>query len=117
MAGGACGPPRGGDEAGIVGEISENLHRAELSVQERAKLVAEWVELTGEKVPQVGAVCAGGRGNREGVREAARQLPVPGNTEKAREHQVARAIKIASLSPEAQAVAVETGQDDILHAH
>jgi len=89
-------------------------HRAELTVQERARLVAEWVELTGEKVPRVGAVCAGGRGNREGIREAARQLPVPGDTEKAREHHVARAIKIASLSPEAQAVAVETGQAENL---
>lgn len=109
-------PPRGGDEAGIVGEISENLHRAELSVQERAKLVAEWVELTGEKPGQVGPL-SGGRGNESGVRLAARELPVEGKTEEARRHNVRRAIKIASLSPEAQAVAVETGQDDILHAH
>ena len=37
------------------GEISENLHRAELTALERDKLVAEWVELTGEVSPQSGA--------------------------------------------------------------
>jgi len=91
-------------------EISENLHRAELTALERDKLVAEWVELTGEKVPQSGAVCSGGRGNKEGIREAARQLPVSGDTEKAREHQIARALKVASLSPEAQDAAREVGR-------
>ena len=75
-------------------------------------MIEEWVELTGEKVPQSGAVCSGGRGNREGIREAARQLPVPGKTEKAREHQIARALKVASLSPEAQDVARSAGLDD-----
>lgn len=34
-------------------EIAENLHRAELTVQERAEHIAEWVRLTGEKVAQL----------------------------------------------------------------
>lgn len=67
--------------------------------------MAEWVELTGEKGPQSGEVFKGGRGNRGGIIEAARVLPVPGDTEKAREHHIARALKVASLSPEAQDVA------------
>jgi len=92
-------------------EISENLHRAELTALERDKLVAEWVELTGEsQVPQNGA--ARPQYEKRGIREAARQLPVSGDTEKAREHQIARSLKVASLSPEAQDAAREVGLDD-----
>ena len=85
-------------------EISENLHRAELTALERDKLVAEWVELTGEKVGQVAQVY-GGRGNKEGISEASRQLGL-GHAD------VSRALKVASLSPEAQDVAREVGLDD-----
>ena len=63
--------------------------------------MAEWVELTGEVSPRSGAKPQGGR-PESGIRLAARQLPVPGDTEKAREHQIARALKVASLSSEAQ---------------
>ena len=39
-----------GDETDArLWEIAENLHRAELTVQERADHIAEWVRLTGEK--------------------------------------------------------------------
>ena len=81
-------------------EITENLHRAELTALERSKLVAEWAELTGESV----ATCdsKGGRAKREGVRDAARQLGMD-------KDDVHRAVRVASLSPEAQAVAVEEG--------
>lgn len=66
-------------------EISENLHRAELSVLERAKLVKEWVGMTADHLPQVGAIESkreDGRGHRpeSGVR-LARQLPVDGDTD------------------------------------
>ena len=53
---------------------------------------------------QVAAV-SGGRGNTGGYREAARDLNVPERT-------VRRAYQTASLSPEAQEAAVETGLDD-----
>ena len=81
---------------------------------ERAKLVKEWVEMTADQSPQVGAIESkreDGRGHRpeSGVRLAARQLPVDGDTDKAREHRIARDLKIASLSPEAQDVAREVG--------
>lgn len=36
-------------------EITENLHRAELTAMERSKLVAEWAELTGDVSRQVDA--------------------------------------------------------------
>lgn len=71
-----------------------NLHRAELTALERDKLVAEWVELVGDKPGQVAQVC-GGRGNKEGVSEASRQLGIERTD-------VQRALKVASLSPEAQ---------------
>lgn len=77
--------------------------RAELTALERSKLVAEWAELTGESVASCDG--KGGRGKREGVREAARQLGVD-------KDDVHRSIKVASLSPEAQAVAVEEGLDN-----
>ena len=53
---------------------------------------------------QVAAV-SGGRGNTGGYREAARELNIPERT-------VRRAYQTASLSPEAQEAAVETGLDD-----
>jgi hypothetical protein len=76
--------------------------------RERDKLVAEWVELTGEKVGQVAQVY-GGRGNKEGISEASRQLGVE-RTE------VRRALKVASLSPEAQDAAREVGLDTAQNA-
>ena len=85
-------------------EISENLHRAELTALERSKLVAEGVELTGEVLVQGEPKPQGGR-PRGGVREAERQLGVE-RTE------VRRALKVASLSPEAQDAAREAGLDN-----
>ena len=85
-------------------EISENLHRAELPQVERDKLVAEWCRLVGkeDKPRQLDEVSRGGRGNKGGEREAARQLGLS-------QPDVHRAIKVASLSPEAQQVAHEVG--------
>lgn len=85
-------------------EISENLHRAELTVVQRSEQVSRWVELA-DKVAQVGQVSKGGRGNTGGVSKAARDL----NLER---KEVDRAVKIASLTPEAKAAATENGLDD-----
>jgi ParB family chromosome partitioning protein len=68
-------------------EIAENLHRAELTVQERADHIAEWVRLT-EVSAQVAPKPQGGR-PESGVRAAARELGV----ERTEAH---RAVKIAS---------------------
>jgi hypothetical protein len=83
-------------------EIAENLHRSNSRHRMRADNIAEWIELN--KPPQVGAV-SGGRGNKAGIKDAARSLPVSGNTEKARQHNAARAVKIAAIRPEANAAA------------
>ena len=57
------------------------------------------------KPRQLDAVSAGGRGKKGGIREAARQLGLS-------EADVRRAIKVASLSPEAQQAAYELGLAD-----
>ena len=75
-----------------------------LPQMERDKLVAEWCRLVGreDKVAQLAPVSLGGRGNKSGEREAARQLGLDRDD-------VRRAIKVASLSPEAQQAAHEVG--------
>ena len=92
-------------------EISENLHRAELTALERDKLVAEWVELTGDVSGQNDQKPQGGR-PEGGISLAARQLPVDGKTDNAKRLNVSRSLKVASLSPEAQDAARESGLDD-----
>lgn len=84
-------------------EIAENLHRADLTKQERADQIAEWIELV-DKRGQVGQV-SGGRGNEGGVAAASRELGIP-RTE------ARRAISIASITPEAKEAAREAGIDD-----
>ena len=88
-------------------EISENLHRAELPQVERDKLVAEWCRLVGkeDKPVQVAQVSLGGRGNKGGESETARQLGLD-------RYDVRRAIKVASITPEAQQAAHEVGLAD-----
>jgi ParB family chromosome partitioning protein len=106
--------------------ISENLHRAELTPLERDELLAEWIRLSDqqkdnpaqepaesdeeiqsdptEKPTQTVSVSKGGRGKRGGVRLASEKLGV--NREDAR-----RAIKVASLPPEAKEFAAKHGLD------
>jgi ParB family transcriptional regulator, chromosome partitioning protein len=106
-------------------QLSENLHRAELTKLQYDQQVVRYAELLkaklagetatplppqqqcqpeADKVRQVAAV-SGGRGNTGGYREAARELSIP-------ERMVRRAYQTASLAPEAQEAAVETGLDD-----
>lgn len=68
------------------------------------KLVAEWGRLVGKenKPAQVAQVSLGGRGNKGGESEAARQLGLDRDD-------VRRAIKVASITPEAQQAAHEVG--------
>lgn len=83
-------------------EISENLHRAELTALERDQLVAEWVELVEVFSGQV----AQKRGRPEGgISEASRQL----NIERT---EVRRAMQTASLTPEAKQTAIQNGLDN-----
>lgn len=91
-------------------EIAENLHRADLTALQRDEQIARWIELTTaknevDKPVQSAPVSTGGRGNKGGINEASRQLGI----ERTDAH---RATKVASLSPDAKAVAVETGLAD-----
>jgi ParB family chromosome partitioning protein len=90
-------------------EISENLHRAELTVQERAEQIAEWVRLSGQKaqLAPIESKRADGRGHRQegGINAAVRELGID-RTE------AQRAVKIAALPEEAKHVAREAGLDN-----
>ena len=82
-------------------EISENLHRADLTALERADQTAEWIELTNQerkdKPAQLGPVSKkGGRGNTGGVNAAVRELDI-------KRTQAQRAVKIATISSKAKA--------------
>jgi hypothetical protein len=84
---------------------------AELTVQERADNIAQWVKLTGEKQPaQVAPVNRGGRApggkpNQGGINAAVRDLGID-RTE------AGRAVKIASIAPEAKQAAGDVGLDN-----
>lgn len=83
-------------------EISENLHRAELSELEKNKLIDEWRRLTGVKVRQLAAPLGGAQPRDDGIRETARQLGID-------EREVRRARQLSSLSEEAQKTACDLG--------
>ena len=94
-------------------EISENLHRVELTPFEHDEQVAEWVRLMdadraipGQNVQK----SRRGRG-KGGVSEAARQLPVKGKTHEAKRKNVQRAVKVDSIFPEAKEAAKKAGLD------
>ena len=96
----------GDDDDARRWEISENLHRADLTALERDNHVAEWIKLTEAKEVSAQPVSKPKGGRPEGgVKAAARELGV--NREDAR-----RAVKVSSLSPEAQEIAREAGLDD-----
>jgi hypothetical protein len=47
--------PEGGKVDARLWELAENLHRAELTVQQRAEALAEWIEITDARISfQVG---------------------------------------------------------------
>lgn len=98
-------------------EISENLHRAELSEGQRSKQVARWIVLAqarmieisaqlAPKSPQVGVGKGVGAGRPEGgIRAAARELGI-GRDE------AARRMKIASIPDEVLDAAESSGLGD-----
>lgn len=87
-------------------EISENLHRNDLDRIQRAQHEAEWIKLREEeehgKMGQLGpfSKVGAGRGNEGGIRLAARELPVPGDSEEAKRHRLRRDMAIASAGDE-----------------
>lgn len=91
---------RGLDYAVLVRmwEISENLHRSDLDRMQRALHEAEWVRLAEEEalVGQVDPLKGPGKGRHSegGIRKAARELPIKGDTEEAKRHRLRRDLKI-----------------------
>jgi ParB-like chromosome segregation protein Spo0J len=98
----------GDDKDARLWEIAENLHRKDLTAQERAEQVAEWVKLTEDKAKAQVAPSekqhTGGRPN-QGINEAVRDLGIE-RTE------AQRSMKIASMGPEAKEAARQHGLDD-----
>lgn len=98
------------DEARLR-EITENLHRAELTLLERDEHIAEWIRLKQEtavaddKLARRETVSKGGRGKTGGLRAAARELGVDKSTAQ-------RAVAVASLSDEAKLAARSSGIDN-----
>jgi ParB-like chromosome segregation protein Spo0J len=101
----------GDDNEARLWEISENLHRAELTVLERATHIAEWLRITEEvqsaQVAPIESKRADGRGHRQpsGINAAVRELGID-RTE------AQRAVRIDGLSDEAKETARNLGLDD-----
>ena len=96
-----------GDETDArLWEIAENLHRAELTVAERAEHISEWMRITGEKQSaQLGPKGPIGHRPEGGINAAVRDLGIT-------RQEGQRAAKIAKLSPETKEAAREAGIDD-----
>lgn len=82
-------------------EISENLHRAELTVLERDEQIAEWVRLSDRVSRQVDAKPQGGR-PEGGTRAASREIGIS-------EPDARRAVRVDSLTEEAKEAAQKVG--------
>ncbi len=97
------------EETATLWEISENLHRADLSQLERARLIVEWAKQTRyeifmeqERVLTQSAPKPKGGRPQGGIRAVARELNLD------RDY-VRRSLKIASLSQDAQETAQVVG--------
>jgi len=110
----ACIIMEGDERDARMWEISENLHRAELTPFEYDEQVVEWVKLleadpgfSGQNVQK-----KEGRGRpKGGISEAARKLPVKGGTHAAKRKTVGRAQKVANIFPEAKDAIMKAGLD------
>lgn len=90
------------DIAAQLWEISENLHRAELTVLERDQHIAKWIELSELKPAHVAPE---GRAKAGSINQATRELGIERTDAQ-------RAVKVASLTDEAKEAAKEVGLDD-----
>jgi hypothetical protein len=86
-------------------EIAENLHRSELTALERDTQIGRWAELTTAKASQVETPLGGAQPREKGVRKVANDLCLD-------KSDVQRAVKVASISPEAKQAARDAGLGD-----
>lgn len=104
---------RDGKEMARMWEISENLHRAELTPLEQSEQVAEWVRLA-QQADSISVQVEQKKGRGRpfgGIAKAARALLIKGNTAAAKRAKVNRAIKIDKIHPDAKAAAKKAGLD------
>lgn len=95
-------------------EIAENLHRSELTVQEKSDHINEWIRLTEERCgvsaqvgPKLSTRGRVGEGRSSGgINAAVRDLP------NVTRQEAQRSVKIAAIAPEAKAAAKEAGIAD-----
>lgn len=90
--------------------LEENLIHADLSALDRAEHIDQWVSLheANEISGQPDQKKKPGR-PQGGIAKAARHLPVPGKTEEARRKFIERAIKTATIAPEAKVAVRNAG--------
>jgi ParB family chromosome partitioning protein len=87
-------------------QISENLHRNELTVIQKAEHVAEWIKLKEEKLSaQLEPKGPIGHRPQSGVNAAARELGIDRNAAQ-------RAVKVANISPAAKVALQEAKLDE-----
>lgn len=83
-------------------EIAENLHRAELTPDERRQHIAEWMKLNDQRVLRDATPSGGAQPNDKAIRKAAKELGVSPAT-------VSRAVAAESLPDEVKSSADEIG--------
>jgi ParB-like chromosome segregation protein Spo0J len=109
-----CFVIRGGKTIARLWQISENLHRAELAVLDEAEQTAEWLKLVEKLAPsQDDDPKKRGPGRPEGLKKkAAKELPLPGKTDAAKQKTLDRRLKIANIDAAARQAARDAGFAD-----
>jgi ParB-like chromosome segregation protein Spo0J len=109
-----CFVIRGGKTVARLWQISENLHRAELTVLDQAEQTAEWLKLVEKLLPsEDDDAKKRGPGRPEGPKKkAAKELSIPGKTDAAKQKTVDRLLKIANIDAAARQAAREAGLAD-----
>jgi ParB-like chromosome segregation protein Spo0J len=94
-------------------QISENLHRAELTVLDEAEHTAEWLKLVEKLAPSHDGDAEKRRGRPEGPKKkAAKELPIPGKSDAAKQKTLDRRLKIANINAAARQAARDAGFAD-----
>jgi hypothetical protein len=92
----------GSEDEALLWEIAENLHRNELTSDERREHYAAWVKITADKVLHGATPLGGFQPLEKAIRKAAVELGVNAAT-------ISRAVAAESLTPEVKVAADEAG--------